>query len=163
MANKSLLNKTSKKPKKDKYSEISDIKKEYTYALKTELIYLGIVDDYKTLPCSVIKRSRRKSTDYYSVIFENGEKLDSIAEGFLKTPDEYDQWLLNQENGSNEDNNNDVSEVERKIIEAGLIPMKNERSCMHQMKLYHRECKSCGYESTCVYRKKYLYDKVNFN
>lgn len=161
MASKSLLKQTSKKPKKDKYSEISDIKKEYTYALNAEVIYLGLVEDYKTLSCSVVKRSRRKNTEYYNVKFSDGEELDSIANGFLKTPEEYEQYLLDQENNS--EDNHDISDMERKIIESGKIPMKNFRSCHNQLLFYQRSCEQCHHEPVCIYHKKYMYDKVKFD
>jgi len=41
--------------------------------------------------------------------------------------------------------------------------MKNLRSCHNQDALYHRGCTECGYESVCIYEKKYKYNEVNFN
>lgn len=163
MASKSLLKQTSKKPKKeDKYKEISDIKKGHKFNVENKVVFVGLVTAYRGQECIVTKINTRKDVDYYKVKFDDDMELKDITVGFLKAPEEYEQWLLDQGNNSNEDNHN-ISDMERKILEAGLIPMLNEKSCMHQMMLYHRDCPSCSYEPTCVYHKKYLYDKIKFN
>lgn len=156
------LNPRTKPKKDDRYKETSDIKKEYKYKLKDIVIFLGLVDEYKGLECSITKRSRRKNTDYYHVIFNDDTELKDIPVGFLKTPEDYKQYILDQENSDSE-NNHSISDIERKILDSGLTPMSNEKSCMNQIRLYHRDCTSCCYEPTCIYHKKYQYDKINFN
>ena len=160
---KSLLNQTSSKSKKqDKYSEISDIKKEFKFPMEGKAIFVGLPEEYRYLECTIIKRSNRKSTEYYKIKFDNDNELEGISGGFLKTLEEY-ELLLEQSENKCEDDMNDISDVERKILETGLIPMKNEKSCHNQEMLYHRSCEQCGYEPVCIYWKKWQYDKIKFN
>jgi len=162
---KSLLSKTSKPKKKlDKYAETSITKNEYKFSLKDTVVYLGLVDEYKGLECVIIKKSRRKIIEYYKVKFLDDEELGDVAGGFLRTAEEYEELLLDQENNSNEeDSTSNMSDVELKIIEAGLNPMKNKKSCMNQQLFYQRSCEQCHYENVCTYWKKYMYDKVKFD
>ena len=145
------------KKKQDKYSEISSIKAECTYNINDTLIYLGLVIEYKGQQCSVIKRKIRKQNEYYRVKFEDGEEADTSF-GFLKTLEEYEQWLLDQ-NVDNDNAQNDMSEIEKKIIESGLESYKNYVTCHSPISHYENKCHECCYESRCVYRKKYKYDK----
>jgi len=161
---KSLLSKTSKPKKVNKYSEVSTTKNEYKFNLKDKVVYLGLVDEYKGLECIIIKKSRRKIIEYYKVKFEDGEELGDVAGGFLRTKEEYEDLLLDQENNSNEeDSTSNMSDVELKIIESGLIAMKNKKSCMCQILFYQRSCEQCHYENVCIYWKKGMYDKVKFD
>jgi hypothetical protein len=151
------------KPKKqDKYDETSKVKREYKFEVSDKhLVYNGILDEYKGKTCVVVKRSRRHINEYYRVKFEDGEETDTSV-NFLMGVEEYEQWLLDQDSESNGDDLNDVSEIEMKIIESGLIPMKNEKSCHNQILFYQHSCDKCDKESTCIYWKKYKYDKVKF-
>lgn len=157
---KSLLGQTSTKKKENKYSEVSPTKREYKYSPKEEVIYLGLNNDYKGLPCTIIKKSRAKSTEYYNVRFEDNEELNSVSCGFLKTPEEYEQWLSDQENEEMDIRNN-MSEVELEMIKAGLISHKNYLACLSPIVYSEMRCFECGYETRCVYRKKHDYKKLN--
>ena len=156
------LNPRTKPQKEDKYKEISDIKKEHKFNIENKVIFVGLVTEYRGQECIITKRNTRKDIDYYKVKFDDDMELKDITVGFLKTPEEYEQWLSDQEN-DNVDVQNSMSDVERKIIESGKIPMKNLRSCHNQELFFHRDCPSCGYEPVCIYWKKYQYDKVKYN
>jgi len=150
------------KKKQDKYSETSDIKKEYKFNLKDTVIYLGLLEEYKGNECIIIKRSRRNINEYYRVKFEDKVETDTPM-GFLKTLEEYELWLSDQEKENDDDNQEGMSDVEKQILEKGLTPFKNRLSCYLQVALFEHRCHECGYEDRCIYIKKYKYDKVKFN
>ena len=149
----------SKKP--DKYDD-SPLN-EYKFEPKDKVIYVKTLNKYNGLECTIVKRSKRKSTQYYHVEFDNGEKLEGVSSGFLRTLEEYELELERAKNKTEDNNEDNATEEELKILNAGLIPMKNLRSCHNQDALYHRGCTECGYESVCIYEKKYKYNEVNFN
>ena len=147
------------KPKKeDKYKETSE--SEYKFPLAGTAIYNGFSNDYKEyrgLECTILKRNRRKNTDYYLIKFEDNKELKDIAVGFLKTQDEYNQWLLDQEEG-----NDEMSDIEKAIIDAGLIPHKNRKSCLNPPYGDKEMCHKCCHENRCIYINKYNYAKMKF-
>jgi len=153
---------TPKAKKEDKYSELSDIKKAPKFNAEDKVIFVGLIVKYRGKECIIVKRSIRKDVHYYKIKFDDDYELKDITSGLLKTHEEYEKWLLDQESG-NEDNQEEISEVEKAIVEKGLTPMRNRLSCYNQEELYHRNCTGCCYEPTCIYWKKYQYDKVNFN
>lgn len=161
---KSLLNQTSKKSKKqDKYSDVSDIKTEYKFEVsdKIKLIYLGLIDTYKNQECIVTKRSRRRNNEYYKILFDDGMEAET-SNGFLMTLDEYEEYLLEQENSINKDNNNnDISEFELELMSRGIRSHKNYEACLSPKVFYNRQCDACGYSSRCVYNGKYKYKKLD--
>ena len=150
-----------KAKKEDKYSELSDIKKAPKFNAEDKVIFVGLIVKYRGQECTIVKRSIRKDVHYYKIKFDDDYELKDITSGLLKTHEEYEKWLLDQENG-NEDNQDEISDIERKIIEAGLVPMRNFKSCHNQMKLKARACNLCHHEEVCIYHKKYQYDKVKF-
>jgi len=157
------------KPKKeDKYSEKVSVKREYKHNIGDSVIYLGLLDEYRNTIAIITKRSKKHISEYYCIKFSiDDEIVKDVAGGVLQSLEEYELNLANEEeknsNIDKEDEQDDLSEEELKILENGLIPMKNKKSCYNQLKLYHRACPECGYVDTCIYRYKYKYDKVNFN
>jgi len=150
-----------KKPKKqDKYSEISDIKKEFKFPIKSKAIYVGMTTNYKGLESTIIKHSRRKNNDYYKIEFDDGEQLDSISSVYLRTLEEYELELSQTENKS--EDNIEISDEEIKVIENGYVPYKNRLSCYSQLDYYHRNCGGCTHRNQCIYRFKGIYDKIKF-
>ena len=119
---------------------------------------MGNIGDYQRSACFITKKSKRHTSEYYGIKFEDGNEID-VSGGFLKTPEEYAEWLLDQDKDETE---KELSDMEIKILDAGLIPIKNEKSCLNPYVLYERRCTECCYEDRCIYHKKYLYDKVNF-
>ena len=156
-----LTPRAPKQKKEDKYSELSDIKKEPKFNVEDKVVFVGLIVKYRGQECTIVKRNIRKAIDYYKIKFYDDYELKDITVGLLKTIEEYEQWLLNQENG-NEDNQEEISDIEKAILEKGLIPMRNKLSCNNQEMLYHRNCPDCCYEQTCIYHKKYQYDKIKF-
>ena len=82
---KSLLNKTSSKPKKrNKYSETpyERIKEAYKFDLKEPVIYQGgLYADKTGMICTVVSRSQNRSgKQYYKVEFEDGLIVETIVE-----------------------------------------------------------------------------------
>ena len=157
-----LTPRATKQKKEDKYSELSDIKKIPKFNAEDKVIFVGLIVKYRGQECTIVKRSLRKDVHYYKIRFEDDYELKDITSGLLKTHEEYKQWLSDQENGI-EDSQEEISDIERAILEKGLTPMRNRLSCYNQEELYHRNCTGCCYEPTCIYWKKYQYDKVNFN
>lgn len=159
---KSLLNQTSKK-KEDKYREISDIKKEYKFDVGNTVIYLGLLNEYKGAKCEINKKSRRKNMEHYKVKFEDGEIADTSV-GFLKTPEEHEEYLLEQENNNEDINDDNMSEFELELISKGIRSHKNHKACLSPLDYYHRECTgTCTYKDKCVYRNKSKYKKLDNN
>lgn len=162
---KGKINLTPRAPKakkENKYSELSDIKKVPKFNAEDKVMFVGLIVKYKGQECTIIKRSIRKDVDYYKIKFDDDYELKDITSGLLKTHEEYEKWRLDQENG-NENDQEEISDIEKVILEKGLTPMRNRLSCYNQEELYHRNCTGCCYEPTCIYWKKYQYDKVNFN
>ena len=161
MARSINLTPREKKPKKvDKYSEISDIKKEFKFPIKSKAIYVGMTTNYKSLESTIIKQSRRKNNDYYNIEFEDGEQLDSVSSVYLRTLEEYELELSQIESKSEDDV--EISEEELKVIENGYSPYKNRLSCYSQLDYYHRNCGGCTHRHQCIYRFKGVYDKIKF-
>lgn len=156
-----------KKPKKqeDKYGEVNESKFKYTYDIGQDIIYKGIIEEYHNTLATIMKRTHKNQNTYYTIKFalDDVEKKD-INGTIIQSLEEYELSLVKEEERDIQDDElSDVSEIERKILEAGLIPMKNKFSCNNQMMLYHRNCPECCYEPTCIYHKKFQYDKVKFN
>jgi len=159
MAGKSLLSQTKKPKKVNKYSEaVKSSKGVYEFATKQDAVYLGNIGDYQFSTCVITKKSKRHSSEYYTIKFEDGNEID-VSSGFLKTPENYELWLLDQDK---EDTEKELSDMETKILDAGLIPIKNEKSCLNPYVLYERRCTECCYEDRCIYHKKYKYNEINF-
>lgn len=148
------------KKKQDKYSEISDIKKEFKFPMKSKVIYVGMTTIYRGLEATVIKPSRRKNNDYYKIEFDDGEQLDSISSVYLRTLEEYELELEQNENKLDDDI--EISDEELKVIENGYVPYKNRLSCYSQLDYYHRNCGGCTHRHQCIYRFKGIYDKIKF-
>ena len=161
MAKSINLTPREKKPKKqDKYSEISDIKKEFKFPIKSIAIYVGMTTNYRGLESTIIKQSRRKNNDYYNIEFDDGEQLDSVSSVYLRTLEEYELELSQTENKSEDDV--EISDEELKVIENGYVPYKNRLSCYSQLDYYHRNCGGCTHRHQCIYRFKGIYDKIKF-
>ena len=159
MAKKSLLSQTSKPKKVNKYSEsVKSTKGVYEFSVKQEVVYLGNIGDYQRSFCIITKKSKRHTSEYYGIKFEDGNEID-VSGSFLKTLEGFEEWLLEQDK---DDAEREMSAVEIQILEAGLEPYKNEKSCFNQYALYERRCHECCYESRCIFRNKYQYDKIKF-
>jgi len=142
----------SKKP--DKYSEHYSTKREYTYNLNDRVVYLGAIGNYHGSYCNIIKRSRIKNLEHYKVRFDNDEELPDITSGFLRSS--LEEYELEKENN----NENEATEEELKILEKGLIPHKNLKSCLSPIIYYQRRCHECVFEDRCIYINKYKYKVI---
>ena len=150
------------KKKQDKYSEISDIKKEFKFPIKSIAIYVGMTTNYRGLESTIIKQSRRKNNDYYNIEFNDGEQLDSVSSVYLRTLEEYELELDQTENKSEEDI--EMSDEEIKVIENGYVPYKNRFSCFSPIDFLKKNClNECTHRHQCIYRFKGKYDKIKFN
>jgi len=160
MAKEKSINLTPRtKPKKeDKYSEKASVKREYKHALKSRVVYVGLLDDYSGLECETVKRSRRKITEFYTIKFDDEEIISDISGNFLMTPEEYQLYLLDT---NNENNQNDLTEFEIELMKQGLESYKNYVQCLSPRHWYQMACDRCGYEGRCVCRKKYKYKKID--
>jgi len=147
----------SKKP--DKYSELP--LNEYKFELKGKAVFVQSLNKYNGLECTIVKRNKRKSTHYYVVEFNDGEKLEGISSGFLKTLEEYERELERAKNKAEDNNEEEATEEELKILDAGKIPYKNKRSCLSPIVHYEMRCHECGYEDRCIYINKYNYKAFN--
>lgn len=155
---KSLLNTPSSRPKKqDKYSDKPTIKQEYKHKIDDNVVYVGSLDDYHGLECKIAKRSHRKSTEYYSIQFNDGEIIRDIGGGFLRTLEEYEneQKQINK----NIEENNNLSEYEIELNKQGIESHHNYTQCLVPNVLYEMRCHECDCEKKCVYRNKYNYKK----
>ena len=148
------------KKKQDKYSEISDIKKEFKFPMKSKVIYVGMTTIYRGLEATVIKPSRRKNNDYYNIEFDDGEQLDSISSVYLRTLEEYELELEQSENKSEDDQSN-IPEIEVEMIKNGIESHKNYQACLSPIVYSEMRCFECNYESRCVYHSKHNYKKLN--
>ena len=120
-----------------------------------------MVSDYRGLECIIVKRvMKKKTTDYYSVAFDDGKIIESVVYGFLRTPEQYELELSQNENES--EDNVEMSDEELKVIENGYVPYKNRLSCYSQLDYYHRNCGGCTHRHQCIYRFKGIYDKIKF-
>jgi len=148
------------KKKQDKYSEISDIKKEFKFPMKSIAIYVGMTTNYRGLESTIIKQSRRKNNDYYNIEFDDGEQLDSVSSVYLRTLEEYELELDQTENKS-EESNVDLSEYEIELMKQGLQSYRNYTTCFSPIDFYERNCDNgCTYRLRCVYSDKGKYKKL---
>ena len=163
---KSLLSQTSSKSKKvDKYKETSEPTKfKYAFEVGETIIYKGIIDEYRNTVAVITKRSHKNQNEYYSIKFAlDDSELKDINGNILKNLEDHEAELANDENNeTQEDGINNLSELEQQIIDKGLIPMKNFKSCQNPILFYQKSCEQCLKEPICIYWKKYLYDKVKF-
>lgn len=156
------------KPKKeDKYDETSKPKTfEYTHNIGDNIIYKGIIEEHHNTLATIIKRSHKNQNEYYTIKFSLDDVIKKdIGGNILQGLEEYEAELANSEEKytkDQDDEQTDVSDIEKAILDAGLVPMKNKLACNNQKMLYHRNCPECCYEQTCIYHKKYQYDKVKF-
>ena len=161
---KSLLSQTSSKSKKvDKYKETSEPTKfKYAFEVGETIIYKGIIDEYRNTIAAITKRSHKNQNEYYCIKFSlDDSELKDINGNILKNLEDHEAELANVENNeTQEDGINDLSELEKQIIDKGLIPMKNFKSCQNPILFYQKSCEQCLKEPICIYWKKYLYDKV---
>lgn len=164
---KSLLNKTTSKPKKklDKYSEEYIEKREYKYKPNDKVVYFGSMNGCHGLECTIIKRRRRKNLEYYKIQFNNDDEIISdISGNFLKSLEEYEQWVSNQENeGSEEENKNKMSEFELELNRQGKTSYQNYDACLSPLNYYQMSCTECRFCDRCVYKNKGDYKKLKFN
>ena len=80
---KSLLNKTSKSKKRNKYSETSkSTKGEYLFGLHQQVIYKGgLYPDKTDQNCIVVSRSQNRSgKQYYKIEFNDGLVIETIVD-----------------------------------------------------------------------------------
>ena len=149
------------KKKPDKYSEISDIKNKSKFEVSDQkLIFIGLSQDYRGLECKIIKRNKRKDVDYYRVKFDDSNEIGDITDNFLKTFEEYELWLLEQDKANNENKQSDMSEFEIELNKQGIDSYHNYVQCLSPIIFYERKCTECGYEKRCVYGEKYKYKKL---
>ncbi|OHD22844.1 MAG: hypothetical protein A2Y34_04455 [Spirochaetes bacterium GWC1_27_15] len=162
MAGKSLLNKqSSAKPRKqDKYSELNGTKQEYRFKPTDKAIYVGLLDEYSGLECEIVKRSRRKITEYYTIKFSNEEIISDISGNFLMNHEEYELFLENKNKENNEDNLDDISEYELELMKLGIESHKNYVQCLVPTLFVNYACDRCNEKVRCVYKRKYQYDKL---
>ena len=162
---KSLLSQTSKSKKVDKYKETSEPTKfKYAFEVGETIIYKGIIDEYRNTIAVITKRSHKNQNEYYCIKFSlDDSELKDINGNIWKNLDDHEAELaLDENNETQEDGINDLSELEKQIIDKGLIPMKNFKSCQNPILFYQKSCEQCLKEPICIYCKKYLYDKVKF-
>ena len=160
------MSQTSSKSKKvDKYKETSEPTKfKYAFEVGETIIYKGIIDEYRNTIAVITKRSHKNQNEYYCIKFAlDDSELKDINGNILKNLEDHEAELANEENNeTQEDGINDLSELEKQIIDKGLIPMKNFKSCQNPILFYQKSCEQCLKEPICIYCKKYLYDKVKF-
>ena len=132
MAKGKGINLTPREPKKkqDKYSEIPNkTKREYLHEINSQVIYLGIIDIYKNTLATIIKRSKKHISEYYSIKFAiDDEIVNDIAGGVLISLEEYELKLANEEekefNQDQEDDQSNLSDEEIKIVDSGYHHIK---------------------------------------
>ncbi len=160
------------KPKKqDKYSEKPKVKRKYKFEKGDQVIYLGLVEQYKNTLCTIIKHSRNHLIEYYTIKFAiDDEILSDVGGGVLQTVEEFESYLEKQREKEsdntisqedNQNNNDKISEVERKIRESGKIPLSNPKTCINPIAYIEMRCHDCNFESRCIYYKKYKYKRIN--
>ena len=165
LASKSLLSQTSKPKKVDKYKETSEPSKfKYAFDVNESCIYKGIIEEYRNTVCTITKRTHKNQNEYYTIKFAlDDSELKDINGNILQGLEEYELSLVSDENDNiQEDGISNLSELEKQIIDKGLIPMRNFKSCQNPILFYQKSCEQCLKEPICIYWKKYLYDKVKF-
>lgn len=146
MAEKSLLNKTSVKPKKSKSKrQTTDNTIPYKFDIGDTAIYKGY--GYENEPCTIIDRSRKYVQDFYRVKFDNLDEVETIVD-ILLTPEEFEK--CQEENKS--------SQIDVEMLDKSL---QNPLCCHDQVMFYQMACHECKKEPICVYRNKGNYKKLN--
>jgi len=164
---KSLLSQTNSKSKQpDKYKETSESKFKYTYEVNQNIIYKGIIEEYHNTLATIIKRSHKNQNEYYTIKFSLDEVVKKDINGnILKSLADFDAELANEEvkyTKEKDVDQSDMSEIERKVIEAGQIPYRNARACLSPIVYSEMRCNECNYESRCIYHSKHNYKKLKF-
>ena len=168
---KGKINLTPRAPKQkkeqDKYSEIPNkTKREYLHEINDQVIYLGIIDIYKNTLATIIKRSKKHISEYYSIKFAiDDEIVNDIAGGVLISLEEYELKLAKEEDNeeSNQEDDIDLSDEEIKVIQEGYSPYKNRLSCFSPIDFLKKNClNECTHRHQCIYRFKGKYDKIKF-
>jgi len=69
-------------------------KLEYKHSIGDQIIYLGLIDEYKNTLATIVKRSKKYISEYYSIKFSiDDEIFNDIAGGVLKNLEEYELEL----------------------------------------------------------------------
>ena len=158
MASKNLLTKTSQKKKPKSQSKKASKNTEYQYEVNDILVYLGsVIESQNKQECKVISRSRNS----YKVEFADEQILECIPDVLIYV-DDYEAQLAQAED--NQDDADEISEEEQRILDIGLEPYHNKHSCLNQVAYYERRCDSClSYKDKCIYVNKYNYKKLDNN
>lgn len=157
---KSLLGKTSK-PKKTT-SKKANKSTMYLFDIDDILVYLGsTIENRNGQEVKVISRSKTHIQAFYKIEFEDGKIVECISD-VLKYVEDYELELAQLEN-QNQENVNDISEEEKRIISLNLEPYHNKHACLNPIALYEMRCNDCCYESKCIYRNKYNYKKNKYD
>jgi len=164
---KSLLSQTSKPKKQDKYKETSEPSKfKYSFDIGENIIYKGIIDEYRNTIAVITKRSHKNQNEYYCIKFSlDDSELKDINGNILKNLEEYESELASEEvNDINqEDDMGDLSIEEIKVIQEGYSPYKNRLSCFSPIDFLKKNClNECTHRYQCIYRFKGKYDKIKF-
>ena len=150
---KSLLNKTSTKKQRASKRE-TDTNTPYTFDLNQEVVYCGSLAGYGDTICTIIGRSRKYITEYYRIRFENIDEIETIGD-ILKSKEDY-EIILNEKKIT--------LEMKERLAENNEYCLENALSCHNQEAFYHRGCDECYHDKHgCIYRYKYMYDKIKFN
>ena len=158
MAGKNLLTKTSK-PKKQKFQSKKVSKDtEYKFEIGDILIYLGsVIESQNKQECKVISRSRNS----YKVEFADEQILECIPDVLIYVS-EFEAQLAQAED--NQDDADEISDEEQRILDLGLEPYHNKHACLNQVAYYERRCDSCvSYKDKCIYVGKGKYKKLDNN
>jgi len=167
---KSLLSQTSSKSKKqDKYKETSEPSKfKYSFDIGENIIYKGIIDEYRNTIAIITKRNHKNQNEYYCIKFSlDDSELKDINGNILKNLEEYESELANEEelksNKDQEDNQEEISDIEMEVLKNGFKSIGNKTTCMNPLLFYERRCEQCNsFKNVCVYRFKGKYDKIKF-
>lgn len=158
---KSLLNKTSSKPKKkqDKYSEQPEVKKksksEFKFQQEDIVIYTGsVIPENHGKECKIIKLRNKYNQEYYMIEFEGKDTLECHID-FLSTHEEYELDKLNKAEKK-------TIEIDPELIEKGVESYDNKLACLNPVKYYEMSCEQCGYEKRCIYHSKCVYKKLSY-
>ena len=124
---KSLLSQTSSKSKKqDKYKETSEQSKfKYSFEIGENIIYKGIIDEYRNTIAIITKRSHKNQNEYYGIKFSlDDSELKDINGNILKNLEEHEAELANEEeyrgNKDQEYNQEEISEIEMEVLKNGF-------------------------------------------
>jgi len=167
---KSLLSQTSSKSKKqDKYKETSEQSKfKYSFEIGENIIYKGIIDEYRNTIAIITKRSHKNQNEYYGIKFSlDDSELKDINGNILKNLEEHEAELANEEeyrgNKDQEYNQEEISEIEMEVLKNGFKSIDNKTTCMNPLLFYERRCEQCNsFKNVCVYRNKGKYEKIKF-